>query len=410
MQKVLQRSPFLSHFSRVTTRGTFIPEIDGLRFVAILAVIGFHLAINLASRNSVDFAYPLPGSALHTAIRAGDFGVQLFFIVSGFVLALPFARHHLLGSPAISLKAYFLRRLTRLEPPYIVVMIGCFLLLVVVHGRSAATLGPHLLASLVYLHNPVYGRDSLINNVAWSLEVEIQFYILVPWLTGLFAIRRAGTRRAVIAAAILATALVGPVLAGTSPHLENTILRFAQYFLVGFLLADLMLTGQLQTSRRALWWDLLAAGTVPLVIMLHTGSGLATWLPGGPSVRHAGAELLLPWLCFLAYLAVFRGRVANALLTIPLVTTIGGMCYSIYLLHNVFLNNTLFLTKDLAPTGFYALDFLVQAIIMVPLIITVSAIFFVLVERPCMDKNWPRHLVRWGAERWRQATDRPPVS
>jgi peptidoglycan/LPS O-acetylase OafA/YrhL len=349
------RSRFLAHFSRVTTRGTFIPEVDGLRFVAIAAVLVFHLALNLASRNPVDFAYPDPGSALHDVIRTGELGVQLFFILSGLVLALPFARHHLRGGPRVRLKAYFLRRLTRLEPPYFVVMIGCFLLLVVVHGRS-----------LGYVHDLVYGRDSLINNVAWSLEVEIQFYLLVPWLTALLAISRPVARRAVLVSAIVLTSALGPLAAGTSPHLHNTLLRFAQYFLVGFLLADLMVSDQLRPTR---------------------------WLPG-PSAWLLG-ELVVPWLCLVAYLGVFRGVVLNAVLTLPLVTTVGGMCYSIYLLHNVILNNTLFVTKDLAPTGAYGVDLALQLLIMGPFVVAVSAVFFVLVERPCMDKDWPRHLAAW---------------
>lgn len=387
----------LSHFSRVTTRGTFIPEVDGLRFVAIASVIVFHLALNLASRNPVDYAYPVPGSALHATIRTGELGVQLFFVLSGLVLALPFARHHLRGGPKVGLSAYFLRRLTRLEPPYAVAMTGCFLVLVVVHGRSATALLPHLLASLGYVHSLGYGRDSLINNVAWSLEVEIQFYLLVPWLTALFAIRGAAARRGVIAVLIVLTSAVGPVVADTSPHLHNTLLRFAQYFLVGFLLADLMVLGRLEPSRRLLRWDVVALASVPLVVMLHTESGVARLLPA--AAHPVLGELVVPWLFLAAYLGVFRGVALNALLTLPVITTIGGMCYSIYLLHNVFLNNTLFLTRGLAPFGAYAPDLLLQLLIMGPLIVAFSAVFFVLVERPCMDKAWPQHLAQWLRQR-----------
>jgi peptidoglycan/LPS O-acetylase OafA/YrhL len=401
------RSRFLAHFSRVTTRGSFIPEVDGLRFVAIAAVFAFHLALNLASRNPVGFAYPVPGSALHDTLRTGELGVQLFFILSGLVLALPFARHHLRGGPKVGLKAYFLRRLTRLEPPYFVVMIGCFLLLVVVHGGNPATLAPHLLASLGYVHDLVYARDSLINNVAWSLEVEIQFYLLVPWLTALLAIRRTAVRRATIVLAIVLTSALGPWVASTDPHLHNTLLRFAQYFLVGFLLADLMVLDQLRPTRRLLRWDALALATVPLVVMLHTRTGLAVRLP--PSSAQLCVELAVPWLCLVAYLGVFRGVVLNRLLTLPLVTTVGGMCYSIYLLHNVILNNTLFLTKDLAPTGVYASDLLIQLLIMGPFVVAVSAVFFVLVERPCMDKSWPRHLAGWARERVGRTPSRAEV-
>jgi len=394
VQAVRRRSPLLAPFSRVTSRGAFIPEVDGLRFVAIAAVVAFHLALNLASRNPTAFAHPLPGSAVHATLRSGELGVQLFFIVSGLVLALPFARHHLRGGPAVGLRAYFLRRLTRLEPPYVLVMLGCFLVLVVVHGRSARELAPHLLASLGYVHDLVYARDSLINNVAWSLEVEIQFYLLVPWLTALFAVRGTVARRVLLVAAIVVTSAVGPLLADTSPHLHNTLLRFAQYFLVGFLLADLMVVGRLlPTGPRRVRWDVLALAAVPVVVMLHTQTGATRWLPAAS--HQLVGELAVPWLCLLGYLGVFRGVVLHAFLTLPLVTTIGGMCYSIYLLHNVFLNNTLFLTKSLAPSGVYGLDLLLQLAIMGPLVVAFSAVFFVLVERPCMDRAWPQHLAAW---------------
>ena len=237
--------------------------------------------------------------------------------------------------------------------------------------------------------------------MAWSLEVEIQFYLLVPWLTALFAIRGARARRAAIVAGIVVLSWAGPLVAHTSPHLENTLLRFAQYFLVGFLLADLMVLGQLTPSRRSLGWDALALATVPLVVMMHTDTGAARWLPG-PAHQLVG-ELAVPWLFLVAYLGVFRGVVLNAFLTLPLITTIGGMCYSIYLLHNVFLNNTLFLTRGFAPTGVYASDFALQALVMGPLVVAVSAVFFVLVERPCMDKAWPQRLAAWFRQRVRRA-------
>ena len=382
-------SPVTRHLTRVTSSGRFIPEIDGLRFVAIMAVILFHLGINLSSRNVTDYDFDSPSSVTRTFLHSGDFGVQLFFIVSGFVLALPFARHHLRDGPKVGLKAYFLRRVTRLEPPYFIAMIGIFVFLVVVHGHSPTRLFPHLVASLFYVHDLVYGTDSLVNNVAWSLEVEIQFYLLVPLLTLVFAIRHALQRRAVMIAAIVVLSIVGPIVAGQSSHLENSILRFSQYFLIGFLLADLWTSEQLRPARRSAWWDVVVAACIPLVIMLHTGTGLANWFPGPADGGNKLSLVLLPWLCFAAYLGAFRGVVANAVLTNRWIVTVGGMCYSIYLLHNVFLNNVLGATKSIAPTGSYTVNIALQAVVMVPLIVVVSTVFFVLIERPCMDKNWP---------------------
>lgn len=81
-----------NHLRRRTTSGHWLPEIDGLRFIAILSVLLFHL------QGQFDHHYSLSiGPPFALAVRAfgfGNRGVQLFFAISGFILALPFARHH----------------------------------------------------------------------------------------------------------------------------------------------------------------------------------------------------------------------------------------------------------------------------------------------------------------------------
>ena len=90
----------LGHLSRRTTSGQFIPEIDGLRFVSIAMVVCFHLGgYTMAKSTAIRFANPLDNALAHL-LATGHYGVQLFFIISGLVLALPFARHHLTGTPA----------------------------------------------------------------------------------------------------------------------------------------------------------------------------------------------------------------------------------------------------------------------------------------------------------------------
>ena len=53
---------------------------------------------------------------------------------------------------------------------------------------------PNLIASLFYSHGLVYGRESAINGVAWSLEIEIQFYLLTPLLVLMFRLRNVVAR------------------------------------------------------------------------------------------------------------------------------------------------------------------------------------------------------------------------
>ena len=88
----------------------FIPQIDGLRFVAISSVALFHVYAAL-ERGAIP-----PTLAFNTDLAKR--GVELFFAISGFILGVPFASHYLLNAPKVDPKRYFLRRLTRLEPPY----------------------------------------------------------------------------------------------------------------------------------------------------------------------------------------------------------------------------------------------------------------------------------------------------
>jgi peptidoglycan/LPS O-acetylase OafA/YrhL len=102
---------------RTTSGGNFIPEIDGLRFIAVISVVLFHIVNHYIDKCS--FALTESIAATHFVQYFGN-GVYLFFAISGFILALPFAKHYLISEPKPKLKAYFLRRLTRLEPPSII--------------------------------------------------------------------------------------------------------------------------------------------------------------------------------------------------------------------------------------------------------------------------------------------------
>ena len=166
----------LARLSRETSSGRFIPEMDGLRFVAIGMVVIFHLNSYLLA--SLHDSGSLPRSDwLRPIALVGFRGVELFFVISGFLLGLPFAAHHLKNASPVSLRKYYLRRLTRLEPPYIVAMLGLFAVAVSIQGKTAANLYPHLAASLFYLHNLIFGSPSPAMGVAWSLEVEVR-----PWV------------------------------------------------------------------------------------------------------------------------------------------------------------------------------------------------------------------------------------
>ena len=228
--------------ARITSSGRVIPEIDGLRFIAIGSVVLYHLSAFLAAGFTLPLAIPAEHPWQSHIARHGHYGVQLFFVISGFILALPFASYHLKGAAPVELKRYYLRRVTRLEPPYFLTMVAFFCLLVWFQGQSAANLSSHLAYSLLYLHGPAFGSQSVVNPIAWSLEIEVQFYLLVPFLTQLFAIRGKVLRRSVIAGLGLLFMACQLWFIPDRGGFSFTIASHLQYFLVGFLLADVYLT------------------------------------------------------------------------------------------------------------------------------------------------------------------------
>ena len=74
---------------RVIANGSFIPEIDGLRFIAITTVVVYHIIGFLTIKNKNVFEQAFHNSFLARFASNGHYGVELFFVISGFILALP---------------------------------------------------------------------------------------------------------------------------------------------------------------------------------------------------------------------------------------------------------------------------------------------------------------------------------
>jgi peptidoglycan/LPS O-acetylase OafA/YrhL len=357
-------------FRRITTQKRFIPQIDGLRFVAIASVVLFHIYAAL-ERGAV----PLP-IALDTDLPKR--GVELFFAISGFILGVPFASRYLLNTPRVDLKQYFLRRLTRLEPPYFLSLFACAAIAGVVLHRSLGEMAPHLLASFVYMHNLIFGGfPGAVNNVAWSLEVEVQFYALVPLLSLLFAIGDARIRRGVILVVMAAAGILSnPIY--RSLHFHYSIAYYLAFFLAGFVVCDLYLSSK--DWKPSFVWDPLALCLWPMV-----------WYMG----RNFG-HIMLPFVIIVLYLAAFRGRVCSAVFSNRVITDIGGMCYSIYLFHFLVIYGVKHITAYWHVGNNFWLYFAMQVCLIVPPVLLFCGAFFLLIERPCMDRDWPERLwLQW---------------
>lgn len=364
---------------RRTSGRKIIPEIDGLRSVAIVSVLLFHAAWVFRDK----LGTPTRGAAgwIDAVLETGEYGVPVFFVISGFILALPFANAMTGGTP-VSLVKYLKRRVTRLEPPYFVALLAAFAVIVVETGSLEKL--PNLLASMFYVHSFVYGERSHVLPVAWSLEVEVQFYLIMPALAFVYAIPNAAVRRVGLAAAILAVSIM---FGRDTPIWGRTVVHQAGYFFAGMLLADLYRTGALGLGRelgskilspQTLAWDAVAA---VCLIGTFAVKGL-DWYPAQTA----------PWLIMAGFIGVFRGGIVRRLFRWTPVVVLGGMCYTIYLWHFFVMRAIWPFWVEVASPELGTLDLLLFVVVASTAMLALSVVMFVLIERPTMDPAWPRKL------------------
>lgn len=360
----------LKRLQRITLTTTYLPEIDGLRFIAISAVILCHIAADLVLRHGVQVGPHLQW--LDLLIAHGERGVHLFFTISGFILALPFAKRYLSGQGRPDLKRYFRRRLFRLEPPYFLNVVILTIATWIVSPSIRPVLMGHFLAALTYTHLLVYHYVNPINMIWWSLEIETQFYILMPLLALVFKIRRPGLRRGILIAAAIAVFVLQN--ATESWIVKLTILANLQFFLAGLLAADLYQSGTLRKQRG---WTSDALGFFAAIALF----ALPGWwrLPG-------------PAVTFLIITATLNSNLFRKTLSLPWISATGSMCYTIYLWHVFVMAAILKLTLRFVLPNHYVLSLITQVAIIVPAIFFFSVALFLALEKPCMQPEWPTQL------------------
>ena len=162
--------------------------LDGVRAVAILGVVAFHYHDTLPT-------------------RGGFLGVQLFFVLSGFLITSILASEFE-NARTIRFRAFYLRRAWRLLPALALVLIPVALYALTL-GEPVRTATFHEIAATVGYSDNWFQAFSkppqTLMGHAWSLSVEEQFYVLWPALL-LFALRRRGRRGAFLLAVGIAVA------------------------------------------------------------------------------------------------------------------------------------------------------------------------------------------------------------
>lgn len=365
-----------ARFRRVTSSQSYIPEVDGLRFIAIASVFLYHLAGDILRHSDPGYPNSLGHNGLFLATQQLNIGVELFFVLSGFILTIPFASQYLCGAKAISLTKYLLRRVTRLEPPYVVALLICLVLKLIGSRGTFGDLLPHFGASLFYAHNLIYSRPSDINIVCWSLEIEIQFYLLAPLLAFLlFRWRNAKWRYPLLMLLCVATGVLAGMVQDMT-RLRLSLVAELPYFLAGMFLADLYVTRKPVKQAKA--GDVLFVISAMVFVFVVQKSAYLT--------------IVGPILIAMAYYGALHGSWVKRALAIPVVSVIGGMCYSIYLLHNFIIAGAGLMTERLTAAWPFAARLSIQCLLMAPLVLIVCGAYFLLVEKPCMRPDWPRRL------------------
>ncbi len=165
-----------------------LTALDGLRGVAILLVMGFHYFYHLESFYYKSTLYPYGETFSNVVIfKYGYMGVELFFIISGFVIAMTL-------ESSKSLLDFVIRRFVRIWPALIVSAVITFFLLNWSDSPFALTrrqFWPNFLPSLTLtptsLWSGLFPKVDFVTGVYWSLVVEIRFYMIAVILFWLFA-------------------------------------------------------------------------------------------------------------------------------------------------------------------------------------------------------------------------------
>ena len=180
-----------------------IYPLTWLRGLAALCVVLFHAYQH--NRTGPDSAWPWSGGA-HQAMLGTELFVEMFFVLSGFVLWLPIARTALEGRVGRPGWVMLFRRMARLTPLY-------FAVVLVVWALTNPSLPGHwqdLLLHLTFTH--IYSDEYIFwtNGPAWSLAVEFHFYVLMALSVPLIhaGVRRAATRRARMAIVLVLPTLL----------------------------------------------------------------------------------------------------------------------------------------------------------------------------------------------------------
>jgi len=288
-----------------------IDSLDGLRGIAVFGVLLYHYFVRWADPSNGPVLYPWGNQWAGFALfRAGHYGVELFFVISGFVISMTLIR-------CSGIIEFAIRRYARLGPAMLVFATLTFLVTAVGNIPQFRTNVESVIFALTFLDPGLVNQvlDTTfrsVDGVYWSLYVEVQFYVLIGTI---YFLR---PRQATMVFAIISTAAVLclvcriPVAAVVCERLLSA--RHIPWFLMGMAFHARHVD---RVSRRWLLPLCLSVAQLGLLAMSADDWGLF------------GASLAIP----LIFAAAENVPLVRGVLSTPLICRVGVASYGLYLVH-----------------------------------------------------------------------------
>jgi peptidoglycan/LPS O-acetylase OafA/YrhL len=342
--------------------GRDIPSLDGLRAASIAIVALSHTKDLLPPVvvNSGLFRY-LIGGGLH--------GVQIFFVISGYLITTLCLREFD-RTRHISLSRFYMRRMLRIFPPFYLYLGAVALLWAAgVRQEDFSTFASAATYTIIYHPHP---QGWLVQH-AWSLSIEEQFYLLWPVVLLITLRRNLATRAAAILLILMPIArmaILSIFKAHSADHNRAIVNSSAiDMLMLGCLLALLASKSEWRawTARCINGWAAAAAALLGLLLVPYANAKLGSSPFAIESEAIGYSITALSIGVILEYLVTMPQSIAGRILNMGLVRHIGMVSYSIYLWQQLF---------TMPPMKFGLFTY--------PLILAAAELSFWLVERPLL--------------------------
>jgi peptidoglycan/LPS O-acetylase OafA/YrhL len=368
----------------------YVASLTGLRGVAALFVFLFHYgSLNPGIR--LDLSVPVIGKALQFPLGFGFTGVDVFFVLSGFLLTLPFARAGLTEAAQQNLLNYCKRRLLRVFPAYyaqlaIILLVGTwFVTWKPVSGMS-------LLAHMFMFFNMSSHPVSPLVGIWWTLPVELSFYLVLPFIAAFMRPTRwlFFLLICIVLSMVYRTWAVEHFVADTpdfvflvASHLPGSLPEF----LLGASAAMLVQWFDIKSIKPPSAWALdtlfmIGAALAVIWLWLFVLPNGADFWAGHWTMVVAPVALGLP-LSLMVISLYWGSRIGRILFANPVIYYLGLISYSFYLWHFVVLQQIEFVFGD-SLAGWHGFSRFLFSLSMVVLVSTVSYFVF---ERPFFHIN-----------------------